>query len=63
MLKDFQFGDGEPLSGIGEQLTAMTQVSLISKFEPKIVKFVFEKLDSPKISISPLNLSLFSEIF
>ena len=30
---DFQVGDEEPLPGIGEHLTAMTQVSLISKFK------------------------------
>ena len=43
---DFQVGDEEPLPGIGEHLTAMTQVSLISKFkiraQEKKVKNILE---------------------
>ena len=57
---DFQVGDEEPLPGIGEHLTAMTQVSIISKFKIRAqVCYVFEKFDSSKIGISPLDLSLF----
>ena len=53
---DFQVGDEEPLPGIGEHLTAMTQVSLISKFKIRAQDcYVFEKLDSPEIGISPLD--------
>ena len=60
---DFQVGDEEPLPGIGEHLTAMTQVSLISKFkiraQEKKVKNILEgclglipsPLDSVKIQI------------
>ena len=58
---DFQVGDEEPLPGIGEHLTAMTQVSLISKFKIRAQEKKVKNILEGCLGLIPSPLYVFRE--